>query len=382
MNKARSEAAKGFLCYCGTPMSKPMLRDLTVTPEDISSSFHEKHKRLPDYLEVMRHARQSNGNALGSFAKQRGISRTKNPAEYAQLVNWFRNWVQGNKPPLDVQTLCELNELNILPSAQNAVGEFSVDRLVNNEILPFNFKSPLFGLIALFRSYIFWRGGNSAHVQDTGHTYAIHRADVDEVVFEMMTQIMGRHPKLDVKSELVLMSGTCARFMSTIGGPLGRKTSADEPLTAEVALSMHSLESNDAPADELAIAQRTVRDFVLALFHAGKFRQSEKRGGHVILPFSASQETAEERSTGFLRALRHGGFDTDVSLEHTVNPRSGADGMTPTYSHIVSLRSVEERDRADFLVEFRARVFDRRVSPVVKEEVSDLPRAQLYSRGV
>ncbi|PJC37445.1 hypothetical protein CO046_00755 [Candidatus Peregrinibacteria bacterium CG_4_9_14_0_2_um_filter_53_11] len=337
-------------------MTRERLRDIVITPEEISAGFHESQQMLADYREVMGHVLHATDGSFGAFVSERGVSRSSDMSEYDRRSRQFDSWQRLGRVPFDVRAICELHGFGVFPSAQSAAGKTAIERLIDQGVEPYTFRAPAFSLVSMFNSLHYWRGHNQEQTTNTGHSHLIKQKYIDELTRRIMDGLRTTPVDPQSPSTSAVVAGSVSRLLRKVGGPVGHKGEALQPLTREVDLSLESVADKETPEDELTVARRTIRDFILALFHSGRCSEARSRGHYIILPYSYDEAVAQSRLENFLAALKAARMHLDTAI-HPTGTRSGhAHGEILTHSHIIRLKDFDQFDHEVLQTEFHGRV--------------------------
>lgn len=330
------------------------LRTLEVTPEDIEGTYHPMNQTYREYQEVMQHTRQL-GGTLGSLARKRGLSRTANRADYKRLDAQISSWVNNGRIPPSVKAICALHEMGIFPRGEGVGTEDPLENVINDELLPFTHRNSHFGTLNLLGSMQYWRG----HFIDEGGDQPSFRIDIryiDDPIRKMVEGLLGK-PLTETKND-VLLDALYSRFLKVFGAPQGNRNTSEYFLPRAIDLSLGTLENDTSAFDEVEIARRSVRDFILSAWYTGKISHTKYRGYMMIVNGSYEEEVADRRTADICRAIRASELPvvTRVVRKKEYSRRANArPGMALHSSHI-SFHGMNEDDVKGWIEEFSERL--------------------------
>ncbi len=330
------------------------LRTFKVTPEDIEKTYHPMNWTYREYQEVMQHVRQS-GGTLGSLARKRGLSRTRDRGTYKRLDSQMTSWVGNGRIPPPVKTICALHEMGIFPGGEGGASGDPLGNVINDELLSFTHGNAHFGTLNLLSSTQYWRG----YFIDEGGDQPIFRIDakyIDEPARKMVEGLLGK-PLTNAKND-VLFDALCARFLKVFGAPQGDRNIDEYFLPRPIELSLGTLNNDKSSLGEIEVAQRAVRDFVLAAWYTGKIRHTKSRGHMMIINGSYKEEITDRRTTDICRAIKASQLpvETRVVKKKEYSRKAKAKAGMALYSSHVSFHGINEGIVNGFMEEFRERM--------------------------
>lgn len=333
------------------------LKDLVVTPDDIDRGYARENQILNEWRFMMHAIRESSALRPRDIMRKKGIRH--GDKGWRTVYDHFDIWIRKRKIPYSAQTILTLHEIGIFPPAIGSEHEEPMNRLIDGDILPFDFQNPKLLPINALSCHEFWRGTLSAKPGSTSKHFSLDATFADSVIQNLLKNVLGKDARLCAKlAPYLYIDALRARFFVALGIPDGEKNQTGIALPRQVELALNTIATETSSETEVELAQNIIRDFVLSFFYADKCTNTESRGFSGIIQGSVHPDVAEKRIKGFLSAIEIARFDTRLRVQRIVpgykNP-SYPEG-TKLHSAIIYFKGIDELDIERFKAEFRLRI--------------------------
>lgn len=254
--------------------------------------------------------------------------------------------------PRSVRAICALHEIGIFPADALAPGQTAIDRLINDNVLPFKYDNRLFPIVSLLSSIQYWYGCLTFNNNRQPYLQ-LNRKQVDSAVIQLTEGLLRHNPHCT--DFQLFLDAIHARFLQALGTAAGRKTAAPLVLPHPIELALNTLaETNKADKTEIDLARASVRDFICSLFYTGKVTHTESRGYSMAMPSSHNPDIAATRSKLLLRSFEEARIPCEIRVQAT-SQTSGADRVR-LHSAIFHLRGIDDFNVKRFATEIRGRI--------------------------
>lgn len=321
------------------------LHDINIGPAALAETYHEGGQDLAAFIELHQLADRHCLRVPGDYTRHLGISRTAEPGPYKTAQYRFRRWVIENLPPVAVQAVLDLHQMDIFPPKVGAVEDDPTRRLVNGEIAAFDYQNRLLPLFNILSSCSFWRGGAT----DGGAHLEIEKEFLRPDLKNLLEKLRGGEINPAQSNARVVIDAVRSRLIFLLSNQAGRKMEMGQIFPQQILLALGSLASDTASDKEKEIAATLIRDFISAFFYMKKCKPATQGSywPYGFLPAAQDKGISDQRGVIFSQIASIG-----LGLDAHVVARSNASD----FYNRVAFRDLQQSDVAGISEKFAGRI--------------------------